>query len=303
MRNIANVLTAAGKDVIDFSARGWPPIKANIDKLALPIAALKLAESDTVVLDLCSNSAYMGTEHNGLPAAAEKMLDGKYHLQGDLQTAPRQVFCRILKDCTPVLEASAAAAVVLMAPTPRYVKAGCCDNPDHVSNIDSINDLFEEELHLAVSHFWTTVASLPPGTISRVFDIYQQFGQDESAARDLDTSDGLSIWRDDNPVYLTDAAYMEIGMSLLRDGEDDDDVFQPPKKHQRLESIVPAVPTKPEQAGKAPSPTADWLTGRLAAPKRGGQKGGWPKGGGRGGGGRGSLDRGGYRGGGRGRRF
>jgi len=72
MHNIANVLTAAGKDVIDFSSRGWRPTKANIDKVASSIAALKLSESDTVFLDLCSNSAYMGTDSNALPAAAEK---------------------------------------------------------------------------------------------------------------------------------------------------------------------------------------------------------------------------------------
>jgi len=77
---------------------------------------------------------------------------------------------------------------------------------------------------------------------------------------------------------------------------------------QRLESVVPAVPAEPEQAAKAPLPTADWLTGRLAAPKRGGQRGGWPRGGGRGGGGRGGgglggFVRGGIRGGGRGRRY
>jgi len=34
------------------------------------------------------------------------------------------------------------------------------------------NDLFEEELHLAVTHFQTAVASLPVGQISRVFDVY-----------------------------------------------------------------------------------------------------------------------------------
>jgi len=97
---------------------------------------------------------------------------------------------------------------------------------------------------------------------------------------------------------------MEIGMALFRD----DGVFQTLKKQQRLESVVPVVPAKPEQAAKAPPPTADWLTGRLAVPKRGSQRGGWPRGGGRGGGGLGggsreSFVRGGYRGGGRGRRF
>ena len=109
-----------------------------------------------------------------------------------------------------------------MAPTPRYVKAGCCENPDHVSNIDSTNDLFEEELHLAVTHFRTTVASLRLGKISQVFKVYQHFGQDEFSDRDLDTSNGLSIWLDRDSVHLTDTAYMEIGMALLRGEEDED---------------------------------------------------------------------------------
>jgi len=108
---------------------------------------------------------------------------------------------------------------------------------------------------------------LPTGQISRVFDIYTQFGQDEYAARDLDTVNGLSIWRDDDPVHLMDAPYMEIGMAFLRGEEDNNDVFQPPKKRQRLESVVPVVPAKPEQAAKAPPPMADWLTGRLAVPE------------------------------------
>jgi len=83
-----NVLTTAGKDVVDFSSRGWRPTKANVEKVASSIAALKHSECNTIFLDLCSNSAYMGTDSNGLPAATEKMLDGKYHLRGDLQTAP-----------------------------------------------------------------------------------------------------------------------------------------------------------------------------------------------------------------------
>jgi len=191
-----------------------------------------------------------------------------------------------------------------MAPMPRYVKAWCCDNPDHVSNIDMTNDLFEEELHLAVTHFQTAVALLPTGKISWVFDVYIHFGQDEYATRDLDTSDGLSIWQDQDAVHLTDTAYMEIGMALLLGEKDDDEVFQPPKKKcQRLESVVPVVPPKPEQAAKAPPPSTDWLTGRLAAPKRSGQRGGGPRGGSRVGGGLGGFVRGGYRGGSRGRHF
>ena len=77
MGKIAKVLTAAGKDVVDFSFGGWRPTKANIDRLASSIAAIKLSESNTVLLDLCSNSAYMGTDPDGLPVAAEKIAGGQ----------------------------------------------------------------------------------------------------------------------------------------------------------------------------------------------------------------------------------
>jgi len=123
MSNIAKVLIAAGQDIVHFLVRRWRLNTANIDKLASSIAAMRLSDSDTVFLDLCSSSAYMGTDHNGLPTAAKKSpVDGDYHLRGDLQMTPWQVFCRILKDCAPILEAPSAAAVVLMAPTLRYVK-------------------------------------------------------------------------------------------------------------------------------------------------------------------------------------
>ena len=44
------------------------------------------------------------------------------------------------------------------------------------------------------------------------------------------TCKGLSIWQDLDSVHLTDTAYMEIGMALLHSEEDNNDVFQPPKK-------------------------------------------------------------------------
>jgi len=109
------------------------------------------------------------------------------------------------------------------------------------------------------------VASLPPGKICQVFDVYQQFGQDNYTARDLDTSNGLSIWQNRDPVHLTDTAYMEIGMWLLQD-DDNDEVFQLAKKRQRLETVVPAMLAKPASSAKAPPPMASWLTGRLTKP-------------------------------------
>jgi hypothetical protein len=138
MNDITNDLTAAGKDIIDLSACGWHPNRASINKLASSIATLKLYKSNAIYLDLCSNIHYMGSDSDGIPVVTEKSLvDGKYHLRGEPQAAPRQVFCRILKDCFPILETAAATTIVLMAPTPRYVKTGYATiRPINVSNID-----------------------------------------------------------------------------------------------------------------------------------------------------------------------
>jgi len=53
---------------------------------------------------------------------------------------------------------------------------------------------------------------------------------------------------------------MEIDMALLSVNIDKE-VFQPPKKLQRLESVVPAVPAKSAIAAKVPPSNcqmADW---------------------------------------------
>jgi len=93
-----------------------------------------------------------------------------------------------------------------------YVRNGCWENPDHVSNIES--NSYEDILHLAMSHFQAAVASIRASNIRRVFDVYQQFGHDNYTAKNLDTDGGLSIWLSWDPVHLTDTVYMEIGILL-----------------------------------------------------------------------------------------
>jgi len=81
MSNIAKVLIATGKDIVDFLVPGWCPKTANINRLASSIAEMKLSNSDTVFLELCLNCAYMGTANAGLPVAAKKLpVDGEYDI-------------------------------------------------------------------------------------------------------------------------------------------------------------------------------------------------------------------------------
>ncbi len=52
------------------------------------VEQLALTKSDTVVMDLLSNTAYLGTNEDGVPLSAQRPGDGTYHIIGTLTTAP-----------------------------------------------------------------------------------------------------------------------------------------------------------------------------------------------------------------------
>jgi hypothetical protein len=86
---IAKVAAKNGHMVIDLTTSGWTSKSGKIEKLCKNLEKLNLTEFKTVVIDPKSNSAYLGTDEDGLPVPTAKSAeDGRYHLQGDLQLAP-----------------------------------------------------------------------------------------------------------------------------------------------------------------------------------------------------------------------
>ena len=64
----------------------------NIEKVASELGSCNIKEADTVVMDLLSNSVYMGSDESGLPVRPSKSpSDGLYHVPGDLQVAPESM--------------------------------------------------------------------------------------------------------------------------------------------------------------------------------------------------------------------
>ncbi len=82
-----------------------------------------------------SNTAFLGTDDDGLPIPAEKSEeDGRYHLSGDLQLAPPSAFKSTMKLVDIITLNTREAKIVLTIPLPRYVLVACCDDTSHVSN-------------------------------------------------------------------------------------------------------------------------------------------------------------------------
>jgi hypothetical protein len=86
---IAKAAAENGHMIVDLTAKGWIPKSGKIDRLCETLKKLNLTEIDTVVINSMSNTAYLGTDEDGLPIPVEKSVeDGRYHLNGDLQLAP-----------------------------------------------------------------------------------------------------------------------------------------------------------------------------------------------------------------------
>ncbi len=90
--NLGKIAKAAAENVhlvVDLTNSGWTPKPGKIEKLCETLEKLNLREFDTVVINPMSNSAYLGTDEDGLPIPVEKSDEGgRYHMYGDLQLAP-----------------------------------------------------------------------------------------------------------------------------------------------------------------------------------------------------------------------
>jgi hypothetical protein len=133
--NLGRIGKAAAKKnghmIVGLTVKGWIPKSVKIDRLCETLKKLNLTEIDSM-----SNTAYLGTDEDGLPIPAEKSEeDGRYHLSGDLQLPPPpSAFKSTMKLVEKIISNTGGAKILLVVPLPRYVLVACCDDTSHVSN-------------------------------------------------------------------------------------------------------------------------------------------------------------------------
>ena len=95
---------------------------------------MNIADSDTVVVDLLSNSSFMGSDKDGMPADAVKS-NGTNHFTSNMEGAPIAILKKAIGLAGPILRAaSQAGKTILLVPLPRYAETKCCQDPGHISN-------------------------------------------------------------------------------------------------------------------------------------------------------------------------
>jgi hypothetical protein len=121
--------------IVDLTVKGWIPKSGKIDRLCDTLKKLNLTEIDTVVIDSMSNTAYLGTDEDGLPIPVKKSAeDGRYHLSGDFQLVPPSAFKSTMKMVDTIISNTGGAKIVLAVPLPRYFLVACCGEANHVTN-------------------------------------------------------------------------------------------------------------------------------------------------------------------------
>jgi hypothetical protein len=266
MTRIKGELEAAGFTVHGHCIPGWTPTKESANEIAKFCTSLKVGAGDLVAIDVWANICVMGTDENGLPCRAMKTSgDGRYHLPGELQAAPRTCLNAILKDMHPVLDAAAGATVVLLAPIPRYVDVGCCSDPAHITNRGT-QDLKTELVKVADTA--AAVAGSDPKAADlkfmRISSVFLNSSSDPSEWR---TASGQRVWHD--AVHLTAEAYQMIGTAIMAVGEEED---SSKAKRRRLESVVPAAAgNNISRRGTVQLPA--WVSGQAARGERGSWRG------------------------------
>ena len=85
---------------------------------------------------------------------------------------------------------------------------------------------------------------------------------------EVKSSAGLSIWREDNPVHLTAAAYNDIAAVLLNQAKNNGNKPSVGQLRRRLVSVIPA-PSTTAPAVREP----EWISGEIRS-ARGGHRGG-----------------------------
>ena len=103
---------------------------------------------NAVVFQLLDNNMFFMKGEDGSKALPKKDPDGKFHIIGDLAVADKDSQYAILKLCEPLWQAAKGTNMVVVSPMGRFVSAGCCGDPEHVTNRGS-EDFFpklKEEL-------------------------------------------------------------------------------------------------------------------------------------------------------------
>ena len=149
-------LEGAGHNSVHIKTVSWRPTPDTIKRAAQELSEAVAAATSTtcIVFQFLDSAAFYARCEDGSLVPARQGLDensdpdGRFHLDGELVVAPKELFLHTLKTSLPLLKAAGDLKKVLLSPLPRYWLTNCCEDIDHIAN--RVDEEFEEMLFSGV---------------------------------------------------------------------------------------------------------------------------------------------------------
>ena len=134
-KKLEEALKAKGISTGAVLANNWRATKKSAEDMASHVkTALAEGSYSAVVFQLLDNNMFFSIFEDGSLCPARSAIDGQYHIDGELVIASQDCQFAILKLCAPLWEAAKGLRMVVVGRMSRYISAGCCPEPDHITN-------------------------------------------------------------------------------------------------------------------------------------------------------------------------
>ena len=184
-------------------------------------------------------------------------------MRGCLETTPEAFLRKRFSLVRNLLQMAGSTTIICVLPLPRYVQCPCCNDEQHMVNwVES--DFTDILVSGSTACFNVLKAEGEKhGLTIATFNPLSCFNSGEELAG-IRSSAGLPIWREDDTVHLTAAAYNDIAAVLSNQAQNHGMQPVTGQVRRRLASVIPA-----DTAATPPVREPAWISGELKSTRGG----------------------------------
>jgi hypothetical protein len=108
--------------------------KVHAGKISEGLKNLSIGNDTVLMVQVFDSGLYMVAPDEGGLIPNCKCVDGSYHMDGDLVLLLKDMQYDLFKQLDGELQNHKGKPIIFVAPLPRYLERGCCQEPDHMKN-------------------------------------------------------------------------------------------------------------------------------------------------------------------------
>ena len=89
---------------------------------------------DVIIVHLFDYIAYMARSEEGGDLPIRQLVNGEFHVEGDLLLTSKERLYMFFKNTLPLLRLLEGLKVIFLTSLPRYLLEGCCDADNNTPN-------------------------------------------------------------------------------------------------------------------------------------------------------------------------